>query len=272
LIEGNGIMRIAVCMKQVPAVNEGKMDEKMGTLIRKDLPPIVNPYDMHALETALRLKDSRGAVIAVFTMGPRNAESLLKEAFAMGADEGYLISDRSFAGADAIATAYTLAQAIESKGPFDMVICGRQTTDGDTAQVSGATARFMGIPHVNWVIDLAEVSNTSVTVLSRMEQNVITAKMSFPCLISVERSICIPRIPTLASKIKSKKKSVELITLNDLGDSNPEYYGMKGSATKVVKIFSPESAKQFEVAMLSGKEAAKYIMDILGNLSGNRNS
>lgn len=261
-------MRIAVCMKQVPAVNEGKMDEKKGTLIRKDLPPIVNPYDMYALETALRLKDSHGAVVAVFTMGPKNAESLLKEAFAMGADEGYLISDKSFAGADAIATSYTLAQAIDSKGPFDMVICGRQTTDGDTAQVSGATARFMGIPHVNWVIDLVEVTDTSVTMLSRMEQNVITAKMSFPCLISVERSICTPRIPSLASQIRSKKKSVGLITLKDLGDNNPDHYGMKGSATRVVKIFSPESAEQFEVAMLGGKEAAKYIMDILGSLSG----
>jgi len=257
-------------MKQVPAINEGKMDEKKGTLIRKDLPPVINPYDLSALETALRLKDSHGAAVIVFTMGPQSAESLLKEAFAMGADEGYLISDRSFAGADAIVTSYTLAQAIDSKGPFDMVICGRQTTDGDTAQVSGATARFMDIPHVNWVTELSEISEASVTLLSRMEQSVITAKMSFPCLISVERSICIPRIPTLASQIKSMKKSVELITLNDLEDSNPEHYGMNGSATKVVKIFSPESAKHFEVAALGGKEAARYILDILESLSGSR--
>ena len=130
-------MKIAVCMKQVPATSQGDMDKKTGVMIRSGLQAIVNVYDLAALEAALRIKEQCGGVIHVFTMGPDKAEMVLREAFAMGADEGYLICDKAFAGADVLATSYTLTQAIKSVDDYDMILCGRQTTDGDTAQVSG---------------------------------------------------------------------------------------------------------------------------------------
>ncbi len=156
-------MKIAVCMKQVPAYSEGNMDEKTGLIIRSGLSSILNTYDLAALETALQIKDHLSAVVTVFTMGPESAGHVLKEAFAMGADAGYLICDKAFAGADVLATSFTLKQAIDSTGEYDLILCGKQTTDGDTAQVSGALAKWFDIPHLNWVSELLEVTNKNLT-------------------------------------------------------------------------------------------------------------
>jgi electron transfer flavoprotein beta subunit len=262
------MLKIAVCMKQVPALNEGKMDESTGTIVRKDIPPVINPYDLAALEAALRIKDTKDTEISVFTMGPQGAESLLKEAFAMGADTGYLITDRAFAGADAVATAYTLAQAIQARGPYDLMICGRQTTDGDTAQVSSAIASFLNLPNVNWVTELQEVTETSVTVCGDDGDSLMTCRMNYPCLISVEREAYIPRIPSLRAKMASRKKQIQTLTLGDFPDSNPERYGMAGSGTKVVKIFTPKQLEHSPVAGMDGTSAAAYILQILTEQMG----
>lgn len=162
-------MRIAVFMKQVPAYSQGNMDEKTGVIIRTGLPSIVNVYDLAALETALRIKEKIGGEVVVFTMGPDKAEDVIRDAFAMGADDGYLICDRAFAGADVLATSYTLTQALKSTGNFDIILCGKQTTDGDTAQVSGAVAKWMNIPHMNWINELLEITERDIQVKCQLD-------------------------------------------------------------------------------------------------------
>lgn len=259
-------MRIAVCMKQVPTYSEGNMDEKTGVIIRKGLLSCVNVYDLAALETALQIKEKTGASISIFTMGPKTAEKVLREAYAMGADEGFLISDMAFAGADVLATSYTLMQAIQSAGEYDLILCGKQTTDGDTAQVSGALAKWMNIPHANWVYELVDVTQENIRIKYMMEAKTVLAQVEYPCLLSVEKSIFIPRMPSLKLKIASKQKEVSVITIHELEDKDPKNYGLSGSATKVKKIFPPERTLKKEIVTLEAKVAANYIVDILKGL------
>lgn len=256
-------MKIAVCMKQVPATSEGNMDRETGVLIRAGLEAIVNVYDLAALEAALRIREQTGGEIHVFTMGPPKADAVLREAFAMGADEGYLICDRAFAGADVLATSYTLMQALSQTGAFELVLCGRQTTDGDTAQVSGALAKWMNIPHMNWVTDIIPSENGTFTVSYSMERRKVQAEIELPCLLSVERDSFIPRMPSLKLKISGRKKTVHSISLEDMRDKEPEHYGLKGSATRVKKIFPPEMTAKKETVSLEKAEAADYILTVL---------
>lgn len=257
-------MNIAVCMKQVPATSEGDMDRETGMLKRAGLEAIVNIYDLAALEAALRLKEQTGAQIHVFTMGPEKAEAVLRTAYAMGADTGYLISGKEFAGSDVLATSYTLMQAMESAGKFDLVLCGRQTTDGDTAQVSGALAHWMGIPHFNWVKQIETGKDEKIRVSYCMEQREVEAEVQLPCLLSVEREAFIPRMPSLKLKISGKKKPVGRITIRDFKDTDPGNYGLSGSATKVKRIFPPERTQKKQVVSLDKNAAADYIMTALG--------
>ena len=256
-------MKIAVCMKQVPATSQGDMDKKTGVMIRSGLQAIVNVYDLAALEAALRIKEQCGGVIHVFKMGPDKAEMVLREAFAMGADEGYLICDKAFAGADVLATSYTLTQAIKSVDDYDMILCGRQTTDGDTAQVSGAIAEWLQIPRVNWVTGIEVKDSERLKVEYCMEHRMVTASVMFPCLLSVERNCFPPRMPSLKLKISGRKKTIHRITLNDLNDQNPEHYGLKGSATRVKRIYPPERTSKQELVYMEKEKAAVYIADIL---------
>lgn len=257
-------MKIAVCMKQVPAVSEGNMDPETGVLLRAGLAAVVNVYDLAALEAALRIKESCGAEIHVFTMGPQKAEQVLREAFALGADEGYLICDKAFAGADVLATSYTLMQAIKAAGEYDLILCGKQTTDGDTAQVSGALARWMGISHVNWVIEFVRVIPKAVEIRYNMSDTVVRARVKLPCLLSVEKDSFVPRMPSLKLKISGRKKAIHLLTFRDFEDCREEHYGLKGSATRVKKIFPPERTKKQKPAKLDGCQGAEYILNILG--------
>lgn len=258
-------MKIAVCMKQVPAVSEGNMDPETGVLLRAGLEAIVNVYDLSALEAALKIKDSKGASIHVFTMGPAKAENVLREAFAMGADEGWLICDKAFAGADVLATSYTLMQSIRAAGDYDLILCGKQTTDGDTAQVSGGLARWMNIPHVNWTTEIMDISDEGMKVRYSMENRMVTASVNLPCLVSVEKDSFVPRMPSLKLKISGKKKEIHVLTMEDLEDKDKEHYGLSGSATRVRKIFPPPRTKQQEPVALDGAGAAEYILSQLGH-------
>lgn len=259
-------MRIAVFMKQVPAYSQGNMDEKTGVIIRTGLPSIVNVYDLAALETALRIKEKIGAEVVVFTMGPDKAEDVIRDAFAMGADDGYLICDRAFAGADVLATSYTLTQALKSTGNFDIILCGKQTTDGDTAQVSGAVAKWMNIPHMNWINELLEITERDIQVKCQLDGRLSVIQAAYPCLLSVEKSIFTPRMPSLKLKMASRKKEIKRITLENLFDKDESNYGLKGSATRVRKIFPPERTAKRDVVTKDGKEASQYILKILNNL------
>ena len=273
-------MRIAVCMKQVPAASEGDMDPKTGMLKRAGLEAIVNIYDLAALEAALRMKEQAGGEIHVFTMGPEKAEAVLREAYAMGADMGHLICGREFAGSDVLATSYTLMQAIQSAGEFDLILCGRQTTDGDTAQVSGALACWLKIPHFNWVKKVAcerngrtagetdgwQISNEEcreLRITYCMEQREVEAGVQLPCLLSVERESFIPRMPSLKMKIDGKKKPVDRITIDQFENGDAKDYGLSGSATKVKSIFPPKRTEKKEVVCVDKKGAADYIMAVL---------
>lgn len=259
-------MRIAVCMKQVPAYSEGNMDKETGLLIRTGLKSIVNSYDSAALEAALRLKEQVGGQVDVFTMGPPAAENVLREAFAMGGDEGYLICGSCFAGADVLATSYTLMQAITVSGPYDLILCGRQTTDGDTAQVSGALAAWMNLPHMNWVEEIGDATEEGAVITYRLEEELVRAKIKFPCLLAVERDSFIPRMPSLKLKMAGRKKAIHTITLESMADQNPEHYGTKGSATKVKAIFPPPAFQRQEPKELAGEQAADCILSVLDEL------
>lgn len=258
-------MKIAVFMKQVPALSQGNMDKETGVIIRAGLPSIVNVYDIVALETALRIKEKIGAHVTVFTMGPEKAGEVIKEAFAMGADDGYLVCDKAFAGSDVLATSYTLMQAVKSIGYFDLILCGKQTTDGDTAQVSGAVAKWLHIPHMNWANELIEITESDITVKCQLDRRLSVIQTAFPCVISVEKSIFTPRMPSLKLKMAARKKEIKKLGLSDFEDKNENHYGLKGSATKVKHIFPPQNTQKHTIINKNGKEAADYILDILKN-------
>lgn len=261
-------MKIAVCIKQVPAVSEGLMDPKTGVMIRSALQSVINTYDLPALETALQIKDKIEVQIDVFTMGPPSALEIVKEAFSMGADNGYLICDTAFGGADVLATSYTLKQAICSIGQYDLILCGRQTTDGDTAQVSGALAKQLNIAHINWVSKILDCQKEFLIAEHITQNYIVTSKIQYPCLLSIEHSACVPRMPSLKLRMEAKKKEVHLLTLEDMEDKNENHYGLKGSATRVEKIFTPEKTQKHSIAYYkNSKEAAEVLYTIINKIN-----
>ena len=200
-------MKIAVCMKQVPADKETRMDPEKGTLIRNGN-VTTNPYDLSALELALTFKERYDAQVDVFTMGPQSASSLIYEAYALGIDHGYLISDKSFAGADVLATSYTLAQAIRSIDSYDLILCGKQSVDGDTAQTGPAIAAHLNLPYACFVREITDLDEDRIEVISEYSENLMKLSLPFPCLICVNREIATIRIATLKNKLAAKKKKI----------------------------------------------------------------
>ena len=182
-------MNIVVCIKQVPDTTEIKIDPVKNTLIRTGVPSIMNPFDKNALETGLSLKDQYGGKVTVISMGPPQAQQVIREAFAMGADGGTLLSDRKFGGADVLATSYTLAQGIKSCGDFDLILCGKQTTDGDTAQVGPEISEWLNIPSVADVVKINQIDEDGITVSMDLPEEVEVAKVQFPCLLAVDKDI-----------------------------------------------------------------------------------
>ncbi len=239
-------MNIFVCIKQVPATNRVEVDEATGVLKRAGVASKMNPYDLYALEAALRLRETCGGTVTVGTMGPPQAQAVVRESFLMGADAGYVFSDRRLGGADVLATSYTLAQAIRSVGDFDLILCGKQTTDGDTAQVGPAIAEHMGIPHAAWVSHI-EAQSDGVTVEQQLVGTVETVFMPFPCLITVEQDIHMPRLPSLKAARQAALKPVTVVGLDAFLDTDPEHYGLSGSPTQVMRIFPPPAGAAREV-------------------------
>lgn len=240
------VLRIFVCLKQVPATSKVEVDETTGVLKRTGVVSKMNPYDLYALETALRIKESSGAEISVGTMGPPQAEAIIREAFMMGADHGYVFSDRRLGGADVLATSYTLSQAIQSIGDFDLILCGQQTTDGDTAQVGPAIAEYLGIPHAAWVSRLT-LQGDGVDAEQQLQDVIETVHMSFPCLVTVQQDICMPRLPSMVRARETRDREIPILTLDQFPDRNPDHYGLSGSATNVERIFPPENKVSHEV-------------------------
>ena len=247
-------MEILVCIKQVPGTSKVEVDSVTGVLKRDGVDSKMNPYDLYALETALRIKEEQGGVIKVITMGPPQAKDVIREAFMMGADEGALVSDRKFAGADVLATSYTLSQGVKKMGNFDLILCGKQTTDGDTAQVGPEMAEYLGIPHIANVLKIIEIKESSVIVEMDMANTVEVAEIQFPCLLTVDKDIYQPRLPSYRKKLVTKDREIKMISLNDFEDKDERKYGLSGSPTQVERIFPPSVNNDRETWTGNGAE------------------
>jgi electron transfer flavoprotein beta subunit len=259
-------MNILVCIKQVPGTNKVEVDEKTGVLKRDGVESKMNPYDLYALETALWIKEKVGGTVTAVTMGPPQAECIIREAFMMGVDEGYIFSDRKFAGADVLATSYTLSQGIRAIGEFDLIICGKQTTDGDTAQVGPAAAEYLEIPHVTWVCRIQEVDNEIIIVEQDMADSVEVAELRYPCLITVEKGIMQPRLPSYRRKLETIDRPVKILSFKDFADQDERKYGLSGSPTQVERIFPPEANTKQELWVGSSEELARKCFEKLKEL------
>lgn len=242
-------MKIIVCVKQVPDAKDVRLDPKTNTLAREGVQSIMNPYDRHALEEAVRLKEQSGGTVTVISMGPPQAEAMLREAVSCGADEAVLVSDRAFAGADTWATTYTLAMAIRKIDDFDLILCGKQAIDGDTAQVGPGMAERLDIPFVAYVRKINEYTADSIRVERLMDDGHDLLEVPLPALFTVVKEINEPRIPSLKGKMRAKKIDITVLNAADI-EADPEQLGLKGSNTQVVRVFSPEL--KGERAMLTG--------------------
>jgi electron transfer flavoprotein beta subunit len=232
-------MRIVVCIKQVPDSAEGRINPETNTLIRDGVPTIINPYDVHALEAGLQIREKTGGKVTVLTMGPPQAETALRDALAMGADEAVLLTDRAFAGSDTWATAYTLSKAIEHIGA-DVILCGKQAIDGDTAQVGPEIAEFMDIPHISYIRKIVDISTDRLVVQRLMDDGFDVIESSPPVLLTVVRELNVPRMPSLKGKMAAKKAEIRKMSAVDIkADEND--LGLKGSPTQVRNIFAPEA-------------------------------
>lgn len=258
-------MNIVVCIKQVPASSDVKIDPVTGVLIRDGNNTKMNPYDLYGLETALRIKEQNGAIVKTISMGPPPAKAVLEESLWMGCDEGLLISDRKFGGADVVATAYTISQGIRKLGDADLIICGKQTTDGDTAQVGAEMAEYLQIPHVAYVEKVLEVKEHSIVVRASMDKTIETFEVQLPCLITVDKGHVTPRLPSYKRGKDLKNKEIPVITFNDVIDQDETHYGLKGSPTQVERMFPPE--RNTDKIVLTGtiSEQVDQLAEILKN-------
>ena len=256
-------MEILVCIKQVPGSNKVEVDPVTGVLKRDGADSKMNPYDLFALECGLLLKEKYGGRVSVITMGPPQAKAVLYEAFAMGADEGAIISDRSFGGADVLATSYTLSQGIKKFGKFDLIICGLQTTDGDTAQVGPEVSEALDLPCVCNVKKIKGVEDGGILVDMEMAQDIEHLKVKFPCLITVQKDIVQPRLPSYLKKKATETKEIPMFTLQDMADKDKNHYGLNGSPTQGQRIFPPTSDKEQVSWTGTAEEVTDKIMGML---------
>jgi electron transfer flavoprotein beta subunit len=255
-------MNIIVCIKQVPNTNEVKIDPKKGTLIREGVPSIINPEDKHGLEEALRLKEKVDGKVTVITMGPPQAKVALKEALAMGADEAILISDRAFAGSDTLATSYVLSKAIEKIGDFDIIFCGRQAIDGDTAQVGPQIAENLGISQVTYATKF-EMHGDLIEIRRALEDGYSVVETKLPVLVTVLDKINKPRYPSIKGVVNAFSKSeIEVLSANDLS-LDDKRLGLDGSPTKVKKTFVPTHEKMGEILDGTPEEKVSKLINIL---------
>ncbi|HOI45251.1 MAG TPA: electron transfer flavoprotein subunit beta/FixA family protein [Candidatus Aminicenantes bacterium] len=255
-------MHFIVCIKQVPNTIDVDIDARTGTLKREGVESIINPFDEFAIEEGVRLKERTGGKTTVITMGPPQAESALREALARGIDRGILITDRAFAGADTWATAYTLARAVQTVGAYDLIICGKQASDGDTAQVGPGVAEMLDIPHAAYVKNIDDIENGSIRVERMMEDGHDLIEMPLPALITVVKEINVPRPPSLRGTLAARKAVIEkwdAARINAAAGNT----GLTGSPTQVIRIFNPPPRRGGEMLTGSVEEMAEGLVDRL---------
>jgi electron transfer flavoprotein beta subunit len=255
-------LRILVAMKQVPDTAEVRIDPERGTLIRDGVPSIMNPFDAYALEEGLRWRDSLGGEVIAVTMGPPQAEAILREAVSMGADSAVLLSDRAFAGADTWATSHTLAAAVRKLGSIDLVITGKQAIDGDTAQTGPGIAASLDWPQITFVGKVRELDSSSIVAERSVEGGIEVLECPLPAVLTILKDANVPRMPSLRGKMKARTVEILRWGRTDLGLSEEET-GLEGSPTRVVRIATPESRAGGSVHAGTAEELAVILADLL---------
>lgn len=257
-------MDIIVPIKQVPDMGQVKFDTEKGTVDRTSAGAEINPFDLNALETCVQIRDKLGGTVTAISMGPPQAESALRDALARGADYAVLLTDKEFAGADTLATSYTLASAIRKLGKFDLIVCGEKTVDGDTGQVGPEIAEWLGMPHVAYVSEIKEVGEKLV-VVCEMETERYSIESGLPLLITVTKDINVPRLPTLGDKLSARKAKIEKWTASDLSSiANESRFGLKGSPTRLRKVIVPsEETRKGGIFRGSAEETVGKLVNAL---------
>jgi electron transfer flavoprotein beta subunit len=261
-------LNIVVCVKQVPATNEVKMNPETNTIIRDGVEAIINPFDAYAIEEGARLRERHGGKVTVLSMGIPSVAESLREAISVGADEAALLSDRAFAGADTLATAYALSMGIRKLGGFDLVICGKQATDGDTAQVGPSLAEKLGVPHTTYVRKICSIENGSICCERMTDDGFERVSMPLPAVITVVKEINEPRLASLKGMMKAKKAQIPVLSAADVG-ADPALCGLAGSPTQVIRTFVPRHSVSGE--MLDGApedQAAALLERIAAIMAG----
>ncbi len=255
-------MRIIVCVKQVPETGQATWDPVTNTMIREGVPAIINPFDLYAVEESLRIREKLGGEVIALSMGPPQALDALREVVAMGIDDAVLLTDRAFAGADTLATSRTLAAGVVKLGGADLVICGKQATDGDTAQVGPELAHHLRLPFIAYTRKIEEVREVYLRAERMMEFGYETVECALPAVISVVKEINEPRLPSLKGKLRAKKAELRRWTLDDLG-MDKATAGLAGSPTQVVKVFTPPPRGTGEVLQGDAEALAEGLVSRL---------
>ncbi len=250
-------MHIIVCVKQVPSVEMVKIDPETGRVLREETPFMMNPEDKNALEAALRLKDENGGLVTAVSMGPPQVEETLREAVAMGADRAVLISDPALAGSDAFVTSKVLARAIIKLAPFDLILCGSRSADGEAGMVGIQLAEELNLPQITWTLDL-KVREGVVTAKRKVDGGCEVVEARLPAVVTVVREANKPRYPTMRGIIEACKKPVEHLRLSDLG-LQPEEVGLLGSPTKVERVFQLKKGRRGVILRKPVEEAAREV-------------
>jgi len=260
-------MEIVVCVKQVPATTRVQLDPRTRTIIREGVELMLNPFDAYAFEEALRLREAHGGTVSVLTMGIPGAAMMLRETLAMGADQAILLTDRRFAGADTLATATTLAASIRKLGMVDLILCGRQAIDGDTAQVGPELAEKLGIPHATAVTRIEEINAGILTCQKMIDEGYARLRVQLPALLTVVKEINTPRFPTVAGFRRAQKSDILIWKVEDL-DVDPGRIGLEGSPTQVISTFVPEHNKTSHLVEGTLSEIAGQILASLQKHAG----
>ena len=255
-------MNFVVCIKQVPGTTEIKIDPETNTLVREGVESVINPFDTYALEEGVRLRERCGGKVTVVSMGPPQAEAALRETIALGADEAVLLSDRVFAGSDTWATSHVLSRAMEKIADYDLIVCGRQTLDGDTGQVGPGLSETLAIPFVAYVSKVEELREGYIRVQRMVEEGYETIEMSLPAVITVVKEINVPRLPSLRGSMKARTAQIPVWTAGDLG-VEADKAGIAGSPTRVVKIFFPRRTHKSEILQGKPEEQVDLLLEKL---------
>jgi electron transfer flavoprotein beta subunit len=259
-------MNIIVCIKQVPGTTEIKIDPKTNTLVREGVKSIINPFDCYAVEEGVRLRERYGGKVTVITMGPPQAEEALRETISLGADEAVLLSDRAFAGSDTWATSYVLSRAAAKIANYDLIICGKQTLDGDTAQVGPGVSEMLKIPFIAYVSKVEEIKDKYIRVQRMVEEGYEVIEATLPAVITVVKEINVPRLPSLRGTMKSKSAKIPVWNAAEIG-VEADKAGIPGSPTRVVKIFYPKRTHKSEIFQGTVEEQIEKLVERLEKLA-----